>query len=354
MRKLLPPLTVLALVTLVGLMARAPGANARPSGQFIDPVRQGEYLATIAGCIDCHSPLGPDGRPDLTRKMAGGQEFLLGPLGVAISKNLTPDPETGIGSWTDDELKTAIRIGISPDGLHAFPIMPYVLFSNMAESDLDALVAYMRSLPAIVNAVPRPQVVPAETLPQLPERRGLTAPDPADTAARGVYLLTAVIGCTDCHTPLDETTGQPIMEKYLAGGQPYEGPWGIVYGANITPDPETGIGNWSDNDLQVLLRAGIRPDGRRVVLMPWQAFSALTTDDAEAVIHYLRNNVPAVSNDVPAPALNEGFLEFVEVEAPGQAGLDLTWVVGGVVAAVLVIGGALLLMRRPKSPPPAA
>jgi mono/diheme cytochrome c family protein len=344
----------LSALAVVGIAVASTGqAGARPPGQFEDPVEQGRYLTTIAGCIGCHTPVDENFQPIEDKRFAGGQPFDLGPLGVVFSKNLTSDVETGLGGWSDEEIKTAIRTGRSRDGLHLFPVMPYLYYNGMAESDLDAIVAFLRTLPPINNPVERRQVVPAEQLPQLPIQAGVAAPDPSDTAARGVYLLTSVIACSDCHTPVDAETGQPIREQYLSGGQPFIGPWGTIYGGNITPDPETGIGQWSDEDIRRVLHEGIRHDPndsdgewRRVVLMPWQEFTVLTDEDTAAVIHYLRNNVPAVEREVPAAALNEGFEIFVEPPAAAPA-TNTGLIVGIGAAAIIIVGGVVaLLMRR--------
>jgi len=339
----------LTAIVLVGLLAVfATPAGAKAPAQFDNPVEQGKYLTTIAGCIDCHTPRNEQFQPEKDKEFAGGQPFELGPLGTVFSKNLTSDKETGLGDWTDEEIKTAFQTGVSKDGLHLFPLMPYRFFNNLSDSDADAIVAYLRTLPPISNKVPRKQILPVEAVPQLPRKTGIVAPAPADTAARGKYLMTALIACTDCHTPLDSATGQPIVEKYLAGGQPYEGPWGIVYGANLTPDKETGLGNWSDADIARVLHQGIRPNRRVVILMPWEIFQPLTDEDTKAIIYYLRNDVPAVHNEVPAAKLNEGFEHFAPPEKVGL-GEPLNIIIA-VVGALIIAGGmALLLRRRPPS-----
>ncbi len=343
-------LAVLAALTVLP-------AGAREPAQEDDPIRRGEYLATISGCKGCHTPIDPTTTlPVAGMEFAGGYLFDLGPAGTVLSKNLTSDPETGVGSWTDEELKAAIVTGVSPDGLHQFPIMPYPYFSKMADEDLDALVAYLRTLPPVRNEVPRDPVLPAEALPAIPRVDGITAPDPSDTAARGRYLMTALLACSDCHTPLDPETGAPLTDLYLAGGQPYEGPWGIVYGANITPHETTGLGAWSDEDIERVLRSGIRPDGRQVLLMPWPDYTALTEEDMAAVIYYLRNEVPAVEREVPAPELNEGFERYVEVPESAQAAVpaqNMTLIIVVTVAALVVAAVLMIILSRRRAGPAA-
>lgn len=105
----------------------------------------------------------------------------------------------------------------------------------------------------------------------------------SDPAARGKYLAT-IAGCGGCHTPLDPQTGASMLEKYMAGGQPYEGPWGIVYSANLTPDQETGLGKRTDADIRRVFHEGVLPDGRRVVLMPWPSVGQIALTIAGAVV----------------------------------------------------------------------
>jgi mono/diheme cytochrome c family protein len=332
------------------LLAVAPASASQPA-QFDDPVEQGEYLVR-AVCMGCHTPLLPDSftEPDMTRYLAGGQPFDLGPLGVVFSKNLTSDVETGLGGWTDEEIKIAIRTGVSRDGLHLFPIMPYPWFNSMADSDLDAIVAYLRTVPAVNNAVPRVQILPPEALPQLPMQSGIVAPDNSDPVARGRYLVMSIFPCSDCHTPADPETGAPLFDLFLSGGQPFEGPWGIVYGGNITPDEETGIGSWTDEEVRRVMTEGIRPDGRVAVLMPSHEIARFSDDDVNAIIAFLREGVQPVNRQVPAAALNEGFIQYVEIEESPMGGNNN--VVLGIVAlaVALLVGFGVYQNSKRKKP----
>lgn len=308
------------LLVLGALIVAAVPASARTTTQDDDLVERGRYLVTIAGCIECHTPINLETfQPIEGMEFAGGNAFEVPGLGTILSRNITQDEEYGIGAWTDEEIKTTIQTGVAPDGQHIFPIMPYTTFNNMAEEDLDAIVAFLRTVEPINNPIPRQQLLPDEAYPQLQRRTDIVAPDPTDTAERGRYLMRAVTACTDCHTPIDAETGAPIMDMYLAGGQPYAGPWGTIYGGNITPDEETGIGTWSDEDIERVVRQGIRPDGRIAVLMPYTLYSQLTDDDMAGIIYFLRNDVQAVHNEVPAAALNPGFEHFVGEQPPEEA-----------------------------------
>lgn len=336
-----------------------------------DLVQHGEYIATIAGCTECHTNLKPefldptkltlpqiqtiafnskDAR-DTSKLLAGGRLFDLGPAGKIYTRNLTPDVETGLGSWTDEQIKVAVRTGQTPSGRQLFPVMPYFTFNSMADADLDAVVAYLRSVPAVKNAVPA-STISTEGMKPLPYTQGIAAPTATDKAARGEYIVRSISACTDCHTPLDPATGAPLMDKFLAGGQPYEGPWGIVYGGNITPDKETGIGNWTESQVKQAFVAGVDKNGRRLILMPWFAYSALTNEDADAVAYYLKNKLPAVKNEVPAASLNEGFTILAPKPAEAASGLSTNTII--VIAAIVLIVAlliALVVVKRKKPAP---
>lgn len=138
-----------------------PDASSPPA-QAVDPVARGEYLTTIMGCNDCHTPGYLYGAPDDTRKLSGSEVGWAGPWGVAFAANLTPDPETGLGNWSDEEIITALKTGQRPDGRMLAPFMPYQNFASLTDEDVQAIVAYLRSLPPIVHAEPAP-VPPGET-----------------------------------------------------------------------------------------------------------------------------------------------------------------------------------------------
>jgi mono/diheme cytochrome c family protein len=359
MNKLAFRLVLPIFIVLIALVLVTTPAAAKPSQQDGegDPER-GKYLVDIIGCLDCHTPLNPEtGQPVPDMIGAGGQEFTLPNLPTVISKNITSDEATGLGGWTDEEIKTAITTGVSRDGLHLFPLMPYVVFNKMSEQDLNDLVAYLRTLEPINNPIERQQILPVEALPAIPRvDPPETAPEPSDTAARGEYLMTALLTCGDCHTPLDPATLAPVADMMLAGGQPFVGPWGTVYGGNTTPHEETGIASWTDEEIERVMRLGIRPDGRQVILMPWQVYRNLSDEDMEAVIFYMRNDLPAVDNVVPAADLEEAFINFVPVPteeatpapaATGGGGLGIPILAGILVAALGLV--VMLVVRRRRS-----
>jgi mono/diheme cytochrome c family protein len=351
------------------IMASA-ATSAQASGDLQDDqVAHGKYIATIAGCVACHTPLKEEYQnlqslsleqiqtlafndleaSDQTKLLAGGRLFDLGPAGLLFTRNITPDEETGIGAWTEDQIKLAIKTGISDDGKMLFPVMPYHVYNGMADADVEALIAYLRTVKAVNNPVPE-KTVSTEGLPTLPFQTGIVAPNASDKAARGAYLVNHVMGCTDCHTPVDPATGAPQMDKYLAGRQPYEGPWGIVYGGNITPHEETGIGSWAEEEIKRAIVAGIGKDGRRLILMPWYTYAALTPEDADAVVYFLKHELQPVNNRVPAASLNPGFTVMAsEAQAPVSSerrALSPTMLVVIALGIVLLVSLTAYFFRR--------
>ena len=120
-------------------------------------VERGKYLATIGDCIDCHTPRYFFGQPDMTRYLGGSDVgFQIPDMGIFVGPNLTPDKETGLGSWTDEQIGKALTTGERPDGRILAPIMPWHALAHLTKPDLAALVAYLRSLPPVKNKVPGP------------------------------------------------------------------------------------------------------------------------------------------------------------------------------------------------------
>lgn len=137
------------------------GAGTMKGGTKAEPaaakglVERGRYLAITMGCNDCHTPGTLYGGPDFKRELSGSDVGWRGPWGVSFARNLTPDHETGLGSWTADEIANALRSGVRKDGTVLLPPMPWPNTAQMSEADLRALVAYLRSLPAVKHAVPK-------------------------------------------------------------------------------------------------------------------------------------------------------------------------------------------------------
>lgn len=263
-------------------------------------VKRGEYLARAALCITCHTDQKNKGEP-----LAGGSAMST-PFGVIYSTNITPDPDTGIGKWTDEDFSRALRHGIGRDGQHLFPAFPYTTYARMTDEDIAALKAYLFS----VNPV-RKEDKPPEIRPPFSWRLLLAGwkwwyhdpkvfqPDPSksDSWNRGAYLVNAVVHCGECHTPRDRAGGL-VKDMFLAGT--VDGPEGEI-APNITPHAETGIGEWSAEGIVTLLREGIKPDGDDVQGLMYEAieqgYQQMSQADLDAIAEYLLSIEP-IENQV--------------------------------------------------------
>ena len=260
-------------------------------------VKRGAYLVNgPAACANCHTPRNPDFSLVKEKSFAGGFH-LVDPAFDVYSANITPDQDTGIGNWTDEEIVRAIRQGIGKDGKVIFPPMPVPTYNNMSDDDVKAIVAYLHTIPAIHNEVPESKW----NIPQqpMPAPKGAAAPSPDDQVAYGGYLVTAVAHCFECHTTPD-ANGVPDVAHHLgAGGFKISlAPGMEVMTANITPDKETGIGSWSDADIKKAMTDGVTPTGGHLSPpMPFPWFKNMTDADLNAIVAYLRT-LPAISNKV--------------------------------------------------------
>ena len=330
----------------------APRVDAGIDGAGIDSgnglVARGQYLVDhVVACSDCHTPtLG--GAPDRSKYLAGNPTFVKLPDGSALpTKNLTPDPSTGLGNYTDQEIKHMFMDGIAPSGdggtMALNSTMPYYVFHNMASQDADAIVAYLRSIPAVNNPIPARSpafdvAVPANYLDPA------TIPTPAstypqrDSAIRGRYLATESGVCIECHTP-HLASGPNAIDptKYFHGGEDFSqlfvGTLNIhPVSANLTSDPTTGLGNWTTDQIVTVLLQGKDDHGDGICppmpVGPNGAYGGLTAQDALDIANYIKSLPPAV-NDVPdmctwppAPAVDGGSVDSQAIDGP--ASLDLS------------------------------
>ncbi|OKL39839.1 c-type cytochrome [Pontibacter flavimaris] len=313
MKKALKVVGYLVVVALVAIAAGAiylqyafPNVDAAPTitvRHTAEQVERGRYLANhVTVCIDCHSTrdfsqLSAPPVPGTFGK--GGDKFdhNMGFPGTFYAKNITPDKETGIGTWTDGEVYRAMTQGVSKDGEPLFPLMPYGAYKQLTTQDAYAIIAYIRTLEPIRNEVPEsdadfPFNLILRTMPssQMPK-----ATNPAslnDELLRGEYLV-AVASCGDCHSPKDADLGA------FAGGMDFKFPDGsVLRSANITPDRETGIGSWSEENFLQRFKAfqdttqQLKP-GQMQTLMPWKMYAGMKEEDLRAIYKYLRAQAPA-------------------------------------------------------------
>jgi mono/diheme cytochrome c family protein len=258
-------------------------------------VERGAYLVTtVAACGNCHTPRDASGKPMVNMTLAGGFEFDDGPIGHVVVSNITPDPETGIGKWTEAEIVSALRNGKRPDGTVIGPPMPIRFYRLLSDRDAAAIAAYLRSLKPISHEVGRTQF--NNPLPPSwgPPVTHVDEPPQEDRIVYGGYLVGAVGHCTGCHTP--PGASGPDMSRAYAGGRQlpdFGNPGAETVSRNITPEPEDGIGKWSDNDIKRAISTCVRPDGTplsRTMACDW--YAKIAPDDLDAIVAYLRSLKP--------------------------------------------------------------
>lgn len=256
-------------------------------------LERGTYLMnSIVACGNCHTPQGPNG-PEPGKELAG-QLVVKDDAFTAYAPNITPDEETGIGTWTDQEIIASIREGRRPDGTTIGPPMPFEAYRNMSDRDVQAIVAYLRTVSPITSTQPKSEY--SFPLPQAwgPPVEAVADVAQDDPATYGRYLVEALGHCMSCHSPL--VNGMPDIEHQRgAGGQEIPGPWGIAVTANITPH-EDGIADYSDDDIKRAITEGLRPDGTRLSPpMGYAYYRNISEDDLDAIVAYLHTVEPKPS-----------------------------------------------------------
>jgi mono/diheme cytochrome c family protein len=251
-----------------------------------DLVKRGDYLVNgILTCGNCHSPKGPPAAV-AGKDFSGGLSWDEAPFKVTAS-NITQDKETGIGSWTDEQIKTSLRKGVRPNGTPLAMIMPSDFYEVMTERDLDAVVAYLRTVKPVKNTVPDP-VYKMQQMhhPFAGGEKPYTEAMMSDKLKKGFYLAT-IAHCLECHTPMGPR-GREFATKLGAGGFEFPGPWGVSVSRNITSSKTKGIGAWTDDEIKRAITQGISKDGSKLKPpMAFHSYATMTPDDLDAVVAYL-------------------------------------------------------------------
>lgn len=310
-------LVVVALAAIgVSYLALRKPAQRPASAEKVEAtpqrVERGKYLVHhVSICFDCHSertmayalPFKPG------REGVGGfvWDKRIGFPGTLAASNLTPDPDTGLGKWTDGEILRAMREGVDREGNALFPIMPYGHFRHLSDEDAKSIVVYLRTIAPQRYAEPVKSLdVPLNFIEKFvpqPLTAPVAEPNRSDSVAYGKYLV-SVAACAECHTPKDDK-GNPLPGMELAGGFEMHTLDFRVVTANITPHSSNWMGTCSKEEFIGRFRAfsGFTadtappaPKGRNT-LMPWIAYSGLTDEDLGAIYDYLKT-VKAVENKV--------------------------------------------------------
>jgi mono/diheme cytochrome c family protein len=254
---------------------------------------RGNYLVnSVMACDGCHTPR-QGGSFAMERRFSGGAQTWDTPAYTVKGANITPDRDTGIGAWNDDDLKRALTQGVRPSGVPLAPQMPFVFYKILTPHDLDAVVAYIQSVPAIRNEVQTPSYKAAMKFELVPGAdKSMAEEDLRDPVKRGFYLAT-IAHCMECHARRPDGV-QDFANWFGKGGFEFRDTWGSAVARNITSHRTAGIGGWGDAEIKRVLVEGIGRDGR--ALKPPMArhiyFKHMTDDDIGAIIAWLRTLPP--------------------------------------------------------------
>ncbi len=287
-----PVLILVAAMSVRG--GQAPTSLSSSLSNSPQRLARGKYLVALAHCFDCHSER--DAKGNQVRRMEGAGRVLPPeesniPLPhFLVCPNITPDRETGAGSWSDTELARAIREGIGHDGRILHKTMPYWNFRYLTDEDLASIVVFLRSVPAVQHRLPKRDLAQPPVIDWRPEVQpvALRADAPV-TARRGEYLV-HIGNCTGCHTTADPQ-GRPVPGMLFGGGRVFVRRWGSAASANLTRDP-SGIGYYDEAQFIRTIRSGQVGARRLSRTMPYPLYGHLEDEDLKAMFSYLRTLPP--------------------------------------------------------------
>lgn len=306
-RSLAAALLASASVACGGGNVPLPDLAPYAAGDTAGLAARGEYLVrTVSVCGHCHAA---DPARDPDGLLSGGLAFRDWRLGTVHAANLTPDRETGLGGWTVAEIVRAIRNGEDREGHTLAPVMPYEWLRGMSDRDALAVAVYLQRQAPVRNRIrnsPSLALRLAKIFLLSPVRdSGGVAPVRGPTAEYGRYLADHVALCVDCHTPRGGLQNSPNRHRlYQGDASPAKG--FPANPSNITPDPATGIGRWTEEDFLRAMRTGVTPAGDTLhPFMPWHEYRRMTEDDLRAIYRYLRT-LPPADHPVPRKAAPPG------------------------------------------------
>jgi mono/diheme cytochrome c family protein len=279
--------------------------------QSSDPIARGQYLADAADCLACHTAEGG-------AAFAGGRAFHT-EFGTLYSPNISPDPVTGIGSWSDADFLRAIHEGIGKDGERLYPAFPYAAYTYLTDDDALAIKAYLFSQPAVRNEPPEHTLrfpynqrwlMGIWSMLYNPDTRFTPVADRSPSWNRGAYMVEALGHCGECHTP--RTPLQSLDNRRKFGGGFAEG-WRAY---NLSSDAASGIGSWSAADLERYLKTG-RAQNRGSAFGPMAeavhlSFAKMTDSDLNAIVEYVRSVPPVETPDLPTPRTRPAAIDPLE------------------------------------------
>ena len=264
-----------------------------------DLIEKGKYIFHASGGCSCHTDTKNDGA-----FLAGGRPINT-PFGTFFGTNISPDPATGIGKWTDEDFVRAMTKLLSPEGNHYFPVFPYTSFHKITQEDLIALKASLFSIPAVNQKnIPHDLILPFGRQALLmiwknvvwSPQTFISNPEQTKSWNRGAYIAQALAHCGECHTPRNLLGG---LKTYLHFSGSKEGPEGEL-APNITPHKITGIGDWTKVDISYFLETGMKPDGDYTQGLMAEViehgYYYLKVEDLDAVAEYLISLLPINNN----------------------------------------------------------
>ena len=226
------------------------------------PAERGGYLVNaVMACDGCHTPRPPGAAFDMSKRFSGGPQTWDTPRYLVKGSNISPDPETGIGKWSDADFKRTLTEGVRPSGVPLAPQMPFVFYKVLTPSDLDAVTAYVRSAVPVRNEVQAPVYRAASHAELIPgAEKPMSEEALRDPVKRGFYLAT-IAHCMECHARRPDGT-QDYVNSWGRGGYEFKDVWGVAKVSNITSHPTKGIGGWTDGEIKQALTKGVGRDGR--------------------------------------------------------------------------------------------
>lgn len=254
---------------------------------------RGSYLVNaVMACDGCHTPPGPGGL-DMQRRFSGGPQVWDEPAFTVRGSNISQDPETGIGSWSVDDIKKLLVDGVRPTGVPVAPQMPYPFYKILTPRDLDAVATYVKTIPAVKREVAAPvykRPMHTELIPGA--EKPFSDADLSDKLKRGFYLAT-IAHCMECHSRHPDGT-QDYKSWQGKGGYVFKGPFGQVTTLNISSHKTKGIGSWTDDEIKRALTHSVSRDGREFKgpMVRKIYFSKMTEEDLDALVAWVRTIPP--------------------------------------------------------------
>lgn len=295
-----PTLMVASVAVAMAVAVGGSSADTRSDLQNFAQIEKGRYLVSAADCVACHT-IPKSGTP-----FAGGRSIET-PFGNIVSPNITPDSETGIGAWSDDQFDNAVRRGMRPDGSRLYPAMPYPFYTKMSRDDVLAIRAFLKTIDPVHNSVV------TNTLPfpfnirfvmriwdalYFRDERFKPNPQKSDEWNRGAFLVEAPGHCGACHTPKNFMGADKTSERLH--GSNLQG-W---FAPDITDDGRTGLGRWSADDIVAFLKTGHNRVGAAVGPMAEEvmhASSKISDSDLKAIAVYLKDQPGHSEQPAPLP-----------------------------------------------------